>query len=82
MLNEKYKLSAPINLLFVLFAILSLNCTGLLLKDSISVSGFWEAGLGDTTRLTKLYYIDIYQQGILKRIVNNAHLIWTLFTLC
>ena len=63
MLNEKYKLSTPINLLFLLFAILSLSCTGLMLKDSVSVSGFWEAGLGDTTRLSKLYYFDIYQQG-------------------
>ena len=63
MLSEKNKLSKPINLLFILFVILILNCTGLLLKDSIGVSGFWEAGLGDTTRLTKLYYIDIYQQG-------------------
>ena len=67
MLNEKSKLSKPINLLFVLFAILSLNCTGCLLKDNISVNGFWEEGLGDTTRLTKLYYIDKYQQGDFKK---------------
>jgi len=63
MLNKKIKLSNSLNILFVLFAILSLNCTGLMLKDIVSVSGFWEAGLGDTTRLSKLYYFDIYQQG-------------------
>ena len=61
MFEKKIKLQILKVLLFGFFGTISLFCSGGLFSSGISVKGYWESCIGDSNKLSGLYYYCIIQ---------------------
>jgi pimeloyl-ACP methyl ester carboxylesterase len=62
MIRKKSNLQLLIVLLYGFLSTINLFCSGDLFNHGINVSGFWESGLGDSTKLSELFFYDIDQK--------------------